>query len=59
MIVQAGFDCDTDAVSDFAKTASAFSTEAVNSSGKLAKITTHRCAQMHHPYEPLVATDGA
>jgi hypothetical protein len=29
MIVQAGFDCDTDAVSGFAKTAPAFSTDAV------------------------------
>jgi hypothetical protein len=36
-----------------------FSTVVVNGSGKLGKITRHRCAQMHRPYEPVVATDGA
>jgi hypothetical protein len=33
MIVQAGFDCDTDAVSGFAKTAPVFSTDVANGIG--------------------------
>ena len=36
---------DTDAVSGFAKIHSVFSTGGANSSGKLAKITTHRRAR--------------
>jgi hypothetical protein len=35
--------------------ASVFSTEVVNSSGKLEKITAYRCAQLHRPLDPVVA----
>ena len=56
--VRDSIDCDTDAVSGSEKTALVLSTEVVNRSGKLAKITAHRRAQMHLPYEPVVAADA-
>jgi len=38
-----------------AKTTSAFSTEAHNDSGNLAKFTVHRCAPMHFPLDRVAA----
>ena len=50
---------DTDAVLGFAKTAPDFAPGVANGTGKLGKVTVHRCAQLRHPQDPVVATDGA